>query len=460
MAFRPSRRTSDTQRPSGYNEFRARHPEFIERIRLLREQRDRKLARLATMPARQQRSEVRRLLRLRSLHLLYAFEAMKAKRQLLDATPDDITALSGSCDPFNRSAELIQTLFVRRGRRTRIVQDFGPQRRMHQLLVSDLLRTLHPPRQDQFLLKGGMPMALQAVEAAFREGYTHAVEVDLIDFYGGLRSPGLAELLRPLPGAVTDHVIWDMSARRSSDDTVSASSMIHPTASGLVGLSLGAATSPVVGEIIIRHLLDTAQMGQVVTYADNILVLGRGMEDAAMRAEHLREVASVVEAGPLALRVGRPVGFRDQRSYVEFAGHRGRAIRHRLNWEPSERKQQEHRIADENSMLSADEIARAERKVSHCRRAYPMWRTADRWEAQRLAELAAVRYYLDARPEHLTDAQHKLAIAYLASRRELDLLEILPDGAIERHRNRRMILLREAQNLLDAMRTDNAPEAA
>lgn len=459
MATRPTSSPRGAGPVSDYEEFHARHPEFIEQIKSLRKRRDRKLERLAAMPHRQQHGEVRRLLRLGSLHLLYAFEALKAKRLLRDATPDTVAALSATCDPFNRSTELIETLFVRKRQRTRIVQDFGPQRRMQQLLVAALLRTLHPLRQDQFLFSGGMPMALRAVEAAFREGYTHAVEVDLIDFFGGVRLPGLADLLRPLPGAVTDHVVWDVSARRSLDDITTTSSMIHPTASGLAGLSLGAATSPVVGEIIIRHLLDTAQMGQVVTFADNILVLGRGVEDVAMRAAHLREVASALDAGPLAPRIGEPIGFRDEGRYVAFASHRGRAIRHRLNWEPNERKQDEHRIADLHSMLSDAEIAEAERKVSHCRRAYPMWRTADQWEAQRLAELAAVRYYQDARPEHLTDARHKLVIAYLASR-NLDLLELLPEGTIERHRQRRMILFRETQQLLRSMTPDNTPQAA
>jgi len=444
---------------SGYGGFSARHPDFIERIKTLRSRRDRKLAKLGDMPRRQQHGEVRRLLGPGALHLLYAFEAMKAKRQLHDATPNDVAALAATFAPFNRSSEPVATLYVRKGQRTRIVQDFGPHRRMQQLLVADVLRTLHPLRQDQFLFNGGMPMALKAVEDAFREGYTHAVEVDLIDFYGRLRLPGLANLLRPLPGAVTDHVIWDVSARRSADDVVTVSSMIHPTASGLVGLSLGAATSPVVGEIIIRHLLDTAQMGQVVTYADNTLVLGRGRDDAARKAAHLREVALGLDAGPLAPRVGEPAGFRDQWNYVEFAGHRGYAIRHRLNWEPSERKQREHRIAEESTLLTEAEIAEAENKVSHFRRAYPMWRTADTWEARLLAELAAVRYYQDARPEHLTDAKHKLIIAYLASR-DLELLELLPDGSTERHRQRRMNLMHETQNLLNAMASSSTSQAA
>lgn len=459
MSIPTSASPQDSRSSSGYAHFQTRHPEFVERIKTLRAQRDRKLARLATMPRRLQHGEVRRLLGCSTLHLLYAFEALKAKRQLQGVTPDDVATLAAACAPFGRVIEFIETRFVCKGHRTRLVQNFGPQRRMHQLLVADLLRTLHSPRQDQFLLNGGMPMALRAVEAAFRAGYTHAVEVDLIDFYGRVRLPGLAELLRPLPCAVTDHVIWDVSARRSSDDLVPSHSMIHPTASGLVGLSLGAATSPVVGEIILRHLLDTAQIGQVVIYADNILVLGQGADDVTMRAEHLREVALRLEVGPLAPRIGQPVGFRDQWNYVEFAGHWGHAIRHRLNWEPNERKQQEHRLADESSMLSAEEIAKAERKVSHCRRAYPMWRGADRWEAQRLAELAAVRYYQDARPENLTNAQHKLAIAYLTSN-GLDLLELIPDGTTKRHRGRRMDLWRETRSLLEAMQTGNAPQAA
>jgi hypothetical protein len=438
---------------SGQLEFRTRFADFANRITELRERRDRKFARLAAMPRRQQHGEVRRLLRSGSLHLLYAFEALKAKQLLHEATPAYVEALAGRCDPFARMSEAVVTRYVTKGRKTRIVQDFGPVKRMHQLLVADVLRTLHPLRQDQFLFGGGMPMALQAVEDAFREGYTHAVEIDLIDFYARVRLPGLANLLRPLPGSTVDNVVWDHAIRRGPDDDFFMSYETDgPTASGLVGLSLGSATSPVVGEVIIRHLLDTAQMGQVVTYADNILVLGRGRDDAAMRAEHLRQVALRLEHCPLAPRVKEPAGFRDPVDYVEFAGHWGRAIRHRLDWAPNGRKQSEHRIADESSQLTADEIAKAERKVIRCRRSYPMWRSADSWEAQRLAELSAVRYYQDARPEHLADARRKLAVAYLTGH-GIELSELLPDGSIERHRERRMNLLRETRQLLEAMQS-------
>lgn len=460
MVIRASVRPNATNRTTGYREFHTLFPEFVERIQSIRERRDRKFARFAAMPRRQQQGEVRRLLRSGSLHLLYAFEALKAKRQLHEATPDSIKALADRCNPFARTVEPVATRYVSKGSKTRLVQDFGPLKRMHQLLVADVLRTLHPLRQDQFLFGGGMPMALQAVEHAFREGYTHAVEIDLIDFYGRVRLPGLASLLRPLPGSTVSNVVWDYAVRRGPDDDIAVSyATDSPTASGLVGLSLGAATSPVVGEVIIRHLLDTAQLGHVVTYADNILVLGRGKEDAAIRAAHLREVACGLEVGPLAPRMKDPTGFCDKWDNVDPAGHSGRAIRHRLDWSPNDRKQSEHRIADDNTMLSADEIAKAERKISHCRRAYPMWRTADKWEAQRLAELAAVRYYQDARPEHLTEARHKLVIAYLTSN-GLDLLELLPEGSIERHRERRMILLRETQQLLDAIQAGNTTQAA
>ncbi len=458
MAIRP---VPASLRPtSGYQEFHSRFPEFIERMRVLRERRAHCLQRLAAMSRRQQHGEVRTLLRSSSLHLLYAFEALKAKQQLHDATPDTIAALATRCNPFSRSVEPVVRRYVRKGGKTRLVQDFGPLKRMHQLLVADLLRTLHPLRQDQFLFNGGMPMALKAVEDAFRDGWTHAVEVDLIDFYGSVRLPGLAQLLRPLPGVVTDHVVWDFTPRRGPGDDIAVScNEDDPSASGLVGLSLGAATSPVVGEVIIRHLLDTAQMDHVVTYADNILVLGRGREDAQSRAEHLGEVALGLDAGPLAPRLGRPAGFRDKWTYVEFAGHWGTAIRHRLDWQPNERKQREHRIADHNSLIAGDEIAAAERKVIHRRRAYPMWRTGDQWEARRLAELAAVRYYRDARPEHLTDARQKLIIAYLTCDRP-DLRELLPDGTIERHRDRRMVLYRETLRMLEAMIPADTSDAA
>ncbi|WP_168176432.1 hypothetical protein [Novosphingobium sp. PC22D] len=450
----PSQRTT-----SWYEAIAERDPEFVERIQSLRSRNRNRLARLSTLAGRERHGEVRKLLRSGSMHVVYAFDALKAKRRPDTANAECVEALAARCNPFMPSREPVRHGYATSGRairRTRIVQDFGPLKRMHQLLVADVLRSLHPPRQDQFLFGGGMPMALKAIEDAFRQGYTHAAEVDLIDFYGRMRPPGLADLLRPLPRAVTDNVVWDHAVRRGLDDAlVVCSEDDDPSASGLVGLSLGAATSPVVGEVIIRSLLDTACMGQVVTYADNILILGRGQEDVARWAAQLEEVAQGLEAGPLALRINDTVAFTSRHLPVQFASHWGSAIRHRLNWEPNGRKLAEHLIVERSTVLTDEEIGEVESKISHLARAYPMWRTRESWEACRLAELAAVRYYNRATPPNLSDAKHKLIIAYLTCGRQ-DLREILPDGTTRQHRERRMALYNAGLELLAVISAEQA----
>ena len=73
----------------------------------------------------------------------------------------------------------------------------------------------------------------------------------------------MAELLRPMPGAVVSSVIWDDQIRRDgTGDFAVPHSLDDPSLSGTVGLALGSATSPVVGERIIGHLLNHADIGE------------------------------------------------------------------------------------------------------------------------------------------------------------------------------------------------------
>lgn len=451
---------SRDNRRTSYERFADRYPDFILTLGDLRHYRDRELKKLRALPRSGQRDRVRKLLRSERLALLYAYEAMRRVRPLHRVAPEDIHALAGRCDPFLRTIEGVKRLTVPAGHRDRIVQSFGPLKRLHQMMVADVLVNLHPPREEQSLFNGGMPTALKAIEAAFREGFTHAVEVDFTDFYGSVRHERLAGMLHPLPASVTDNVVWDFACRRGPDDEIALPLCEdHPSLSGLVGLSLGAATSPIVGERIIGLLLDIAQPGKVVTYADNLLVLGRDEEEVMARAEHLRECASRLEAGPLRLRIGDASSFLHTQG-VEFAKQWARHIRHRLDWSPGWQKRAEHCVADAIDRPTMDQIDAAERKVIQWRRSYPLWRTGDSWLRDRLAELATIRYYRDASPEHHTAAQLAVTVAFIASSDHVDVADVIPDGHTRAELDRRQRLICDARSLVEQIRSAGQTAAA
>ncbi len=147
-----------------------------------------------------------------------------------------------------------------------------------------------------------MPEALEAIATAYRSGMTHGVEVDIVDFYGSIRPDRLAELLRPLPASVVEHVVWDVDLHGDAPVVVGKTT-VDPPSSASMGLSLGAATSPIVGERIVRELLAVARLPDTITYADNLFVLGRSEEEVDARIQTLMDSARQLEVGVLELRV-------------------------------------------------------------------------------------------------------------------------------------------------------------
>jgi hypothetical protein len=443
-----------------YDLFAFRHPGFVTQVAGLRRLRDRKLMALQHLSPHEKRSQVRSVLRDGRLAVLYAYEALRATNRLAHATPDTISALALRCVPFAPSQEPIRSRQIVKYGRHRTVYDFGPVKRMQQLLVADLLRYLHPPRPEQSLFNGGMPDAFRSIEAAFRAGYTHALEIDFVGFYGSVRLVGLAAKLHPLPDAVVRHVIWDEASRCTSADQISLHGASGaPPLSDQVGLPLGAATSPIVGETIIGRLLASVVPRdgvKIVTYADNLLVLGRSVEEALAGSNHLRILAETLTIGSLRPSVEDDVryfseeqsGINWMRIGVTFASQIGQLQGQQLSWGPNERKQEQHRIGDSNEATLAD-IAQAERQVSRVRRAYPQWQDGDIWEASRLAELAAARFLRSAEPEHKTAACHALVIAHLATGQMFELYELSPDGTGSVQLERRRQLISEAQQMLN-----------
>lgn len=399
---------------SPYQRFQRDFPEYVSEMEGLRREFSARCQRLRGQAKQQQHKAVRRLLRMRHLYPVFAFDALKRCAGFRNATPHTVEALAQQFDPFNLVND--ETVVIRKPTlshgRERVICDFGPRRRMHQQVVAKILRQIHPPPENMFLFNGGMPMALKAIEAAISDGATHACELDFIGFYGSVSLDGLVDVMRPLPASVTAHVIWDTRMRLGDLFVPVSSSLSVPTPEPPTGIYLGSSCSPIVGEVLISRLLEAAQLPRVVTYADNLCVLGTSEAEVTERISNLQEVLadpSVACVSGLRLRTAgvRSVDDLDRpsRSFVEFANHESIC---RLNdttgtpeitgWKPSPRRMAEFQIsADEGA--SVKQLQRAIKTVKARYRYYPRWPEAKKWETEYVATLSA-RLYMKTRADH------------------------------------------------------------
>ncbi len=416
-----------SRNPLPYERFRDAYPDFIATIRENERYRKRVLTVLGASATRERHAMVRQVLRDRRLHLVYAYHTIRRMGQLGTATPASINALAIGCNVFVPTrGERVVTREVVKGSGRRLVQDFGPRRRMHQALVADVLRQLHPLPKSQTLFNGGMPMAQAAIATAYRQAQmTHGVEVDLIGFYGSIKPRRLAEYLRPLPTSVVEYVVWDTPMRDDPSVHAVVGIMPAPTSSPPAGLSLGSATSPIVGELIINLLLASANEQDTITYADNLFVMGRTEQEVNARIDRIKEGVASLEVGALELRVGYSAGH-DLAQPFEFLKHEGVADDRRFIWRPGQAKRMQHQVGGSEYPLTDEAIAATERRVRHWRRSYPGWPEGDIEEAVHLAELAVRRFYRNGDPSNRTAAVHAVIIAWLAEGNARTLIEYIP----------------------------------
>lgn len=426
-------------------------------MKTLRKFRDREFARLAKLPGRDRHSLTRKLLRLQAIHRLYAYEGLRKAGERDSVTPARLATVAAQCNPLQPCAERSTSRYVGQGQRRRLVTIFGPAKRARQMMVADLLRFLHPPLDQQFLFRGGMPAAFRAVEAAYADGFTWGTETDLVGFYPNVGLEGLAELLRPLPSSVVNHVVWDHRAtgRDTVVDNAVPTSLLwaYPPLDDQRGLALGSACSPRVGERLVATLIAPTDDCRTVAYADNILVLGRSREAVVACVQTMRDRINSSGGWASRLRLREdgtkelaPRGF-------SFLHHDAVIDGDRFIWRPDHRKLDEftaaHSDGDEGAdYLSLEAIAAAERKIAHWRRAYPGWPEGALLEVSQLGALAARRFYMDATPLNRTAAATALVASYFAHRREQSFEELAPTGPNPKADQRRLLLIEDARTRL------------
>lgn len=438
-----------------YHRFAGRDPVLVAEIAELRAEWKQACSQLSGLTRRQQHNRVRQLLRSERFGLLHAYRGTLKAHRIRNATRSTLESVAERINPFGPCYEQVNQREIDKDGRTRTVDTFGPIKRARQHMVADLIRALHSPRSNQFLFNGGIPAALTAVEAAHSRGLTHAVELDVEGFYRNIPAECLAGLLRPLPKAVIDHVVWDLAIRNNDvgHSVVIMARRTAPPLNDTIGLSLGSASSPIVGEVVIGHLLAANEIDfgpDIITYADNLLVLARSEQEAEARAENLTALPKLRAFGSLRLREkgrghflppGQSAGGRFSAG-VTFAGQFGHPDGDgQFSWEPSPERQQRHWIAERDVCPSLAEIQRAQARVAAFHRAYPLWQDREMSEAEERARLSAALYLRAPTSERLAEAGRDLFLAMLMLRHtDRQLTELIPEysGIPSRRRERLM----------------------
>jgi hypothetical protein len=217
----------------------------------------------------------------------------------------------------------------------RPIMDFGIENRALQHLVFPVLRELVQLHPRQYGTRGGTHAAIKQAVAALSSGFVWAVEVDIKDCYKSFDGKKLTSLI-PLPKEVSERTLISMYLSMKGGNIIDAFGPVgaewswkfnfdEALADARQGIPQGSAVSPLVAEAMLAvPLYNLPQAGQIVAYADNILLLAKTYDDAVSMKKALW---SALEAHPVG-RLWPKANVFEAGQPIEFLGHQ---LTRRLN---------------------------------------------------------------------------------------------------------------------------------
>lgn len=430
-----------------YQEYRENNKSFVDEVEAARQHTERFVRRLEGATKRStKRFLIEKFLTSSEVKLHFFFHSASRKKLLANYPPEVMRAEAHSLDAFAHDEEAIG--FYTRPetvtRKARPLTIFGPRKHALQNMVRSVLGAIHPSRPNQYTIKGGVPAALTAVEQDMKDGYIHAMELDIGEFYRNIRFDGLANLLRPLPRRVVENVVWNPRRANALGTDELSTGVSHDGLLPSRGLPQGSASSPIAAEVVVGSLL--AGMPSNVrcrTYADNILILGLTQDDVEAASLELEALATACEAGPLELKRGPLENLETHNChFLGYAGlfRRIGPIQH-IEWQPKHGKLDAIEIVIQNPQSTQRQLIEAHRWVRAAPRAYKLWNDGQRWSAQAQCEIHAKLAYKTR--ENLSLIQHCRIIFEhwrhsLGFTREFQLL--LPEASPQEENRRQEVI--------------------
>ncbi len=244
-----------------------------------------------------------------------------------------LKSIAENLNVFQGTREEVRLILIRKGPdKFRPTLDFGIENRALQYLVLSVLYAIAELHPRQFATRGGVPAAIAEVAKAMKAGNVHASEIDIKDFYASFDGNKLMDLI-PVQKRVIERVLLSehlnilpstlhhttVSCFGPADtDQGEVSPLEKYLADARRGIPQGSAASPILAEMLLAPVLHQLPSGgEVVAYADNILVLAKNESDADAMTESLEIALKQHPAGQLWPKIKSfPPG-----GPIEFLGH-------------------------------------------------------------------------------------------------------------------------------------------
>jgi hypothetical protein len=246
-----------------------------------------------------------------------------------------LMSIAENLNAYQGTREEVRLILIPKGPgKFRPTLDFGIENRALQYLVLSVLYAIADLHRRQFATRGGVPGAMTQVINAVEAGNLHAREIDITDFYPSFDGNKLVDLI-PVPEKVIVRVLISEHLNIAPGDSLhhtaayssNGAADTHPgggfpleqyLADARRGIPQGSSVSPIVAEMLLAPVLHQVPAGgEVVAYADNILVIAKNDGDADSMTESLGIALTTHPAGQLWPKIKSfPPG-----GPIEFLGH-------------------------------------------------------------------------------------------------------------------------------------------
>ncbi|RWG78548.1 reverse transcriptase domain-containing protein [Mesorhizobium sp.] len=344
-----------------------------------------------------------RSLNARYLASLRGNAALKKNRRVPN---EKLLPIAQSLDAWSGTQEkVILRLKPKDNGDARKLMDYGIENRALQYLVRPLIgarSNLHP---HQYGTRGGSHAAIKRVATLLEQGYVWAIETDIKDCYPSFYGEKLSNFL-PMPKKVTENVVCSASLNLTLDhhstfgpaDSPEEDKILIGTlfADAQLGIPQGSATSALVLDYVLAPVFhQLPKLGEIVGYADNILVMGKSEVDAVSMTLALWAALEANPAGHFRPKHAKAFEPGDP---TDFLGYRLTLIDGLVRIEPTPKNLEKFqamlskglsKIAQTSSPnLRAQRVKKLRRRVYAWTAAFKLWDGAQEHAKVSLAKIA------------------------------------------------------------------------